>query len=180
MTSETHVHQNSPASSPLEFGHKLDLPVDEADTWPDLRSRPATEAEVNALQLKIAELLEVVHAFELELDLAEPRERAGAPQPATADMTPRISSTLVSLAYVPLNFARRMLDARRDDQVAVDNLRAAEVLVRLLCSLHGGASEQFATTLFNGVEVDEPVTTPREDAFIPPRFFILEPPECFN
>ncbi len=180
MTSETHIHQNSPTSITFTVGHNLDLPVDEAGNWPDLRNRNATEVEVTALQLKITELLEVVYAFEIELDLEEARGRASAPQPATVDLKPRIPDTLVSLAYVPLNFAKRMLDAGRDDQVAVDNLRAAEVLVRLLCSWHGGASEQVAATLFSGVQRDEPVTTPKRDAFIPPRFFILEPPERFD
>lgn len=180
MTSETHIHQNSPTSIAFAVGHNLDLPVDEAGNWPDLRNRNATEAEVTALQLKITELLEVIHTFEIELDFEEARKRASAPQPAIVDLKPRIPGTLVSLAYVPLNFARRMLDAGRDDQAAVDNLRAAEVLVRLLFSWRGKVSDQVADPHFSGVQRDEPVTTPKGDAFIPPRFFILEPPERFN
>ncbi len=60
MVIETHIDQDSPASIPLQFGHAVHLSVDEADSWPDLRNRPATEDELAALKSKAAQLSRVV------------------------------------------------------------------------------------------------------------------------
>ncbi len=72
---------------------------------------------------------------------------------------PHIPGGLISLIYIPLNFAERTLDERRDDEVAVTYLRVAEALVRLLNTWRGEGWERLIDDLFEQTVSDEIVTT---------------------
>jgi hypothetical protein len=178
MTIQTHISQDSFAHTFSQFSHALHLPVDEVDSWPDLRNRDATEAELADLRLKMALMFKLVQDFDERLAREEALRRSALPQLEGVDQPPYIPGGLISLIYIPLRLAERMLAECRDDEMAVANLRVAEPLVRLLCTWHGEAWEQFIDKLFEQAESSEAVAPVRSGSNSKEvRFTLLEPPE---
>ncbi len=97
MVTETHNNQDSPAFSPLQYGHAVDLPVYTADSRPDLRNRAATDDELAALNRKADQLSRVVQEYDQRLNREEALKRTERDQSKALDQRPHIPGRLISL-----------------------------------------------------------------------------------
>lgn len=97
MVAETHINQDSPAPSPLQYGHAVHLPVDAADSWPDLRNRAATEDELAALKRNADQLSRVVQEYDQRLNREEALKRTERDRSEALGQRPHIPGGLVSL-----------------------------------------------------------------------------------
>lgn len=181
MKSHTPISQDSQYvtnSTTHHFGASLHLPVDDPNDWPDLRYRNATDKELNALRLKLEQLREIVKVADQDLEEEEKAQRADPDWLSRADRAPYIPGSIISLIYVELGFAQRVLEARSSDEVAAAHLRLGETLVRQLLTWRGegwkGVGHLADTT---SITESTDVQKNEVKGFVPPRFIVLEPPE---
>lgn len=172
MAIQTHIPPDSPAL--CRFGHDTNLPVDEADAWPDLRHRDLTQEELAILRPKVAQLFAVADALELRLACEEEAMRADLDWSAQPDRGAHIPGMLVSFIRIPLKVARDMLDEGRGDEVAVAHLRLAEALVRLMATWRGAPGDGLVKDYLRSARSPEPVAAVSNGGtYTPPRFVVL-------